>query len=355
MPNAQIVQHLRPGGIESLALAILEQQPNDIIISLEGNKRSAINAWPKLKRYENRIFFLGKSPGLSKKTILSLKRLLKRKNINAIHTHHIGPYIYGGTAAKLVRIKNHIHTEHDGWHLQNAKHSRIQRLLNCILKPTLVADAYEVANVVLSKTGAESHVIHNGIDTNQFTPCLNNIEKSHLRLKFGMDLSHIWVGTSGRLERVKGHAHLIRAMAHLPDCFRLVLAGQGSLLNELKIIAADYNIQERILFLGHIDNTSEFYKAIDIFCLPSLREGFPLAPLEAQSCGIPSIVSDVGGATETLCPKTGLSVKPSDEMELVSAITKSYLIDKTFSPRDFIVNHFSLPIMARAYERLMHA
>lgn len=355
MTSAQIVQHLQPGGIEALALTLMEQQQDSIIISLEGAPQQAITQWPRLAPFRDRIFFLGKPDGFSIGTIKQLKELLRSHKVSAIHTHHIGPFLYGGIAAALNGIKKHVHTEHDGWHLQNAKHSSIQRCLNVLLQPTLVADAKQVAHAIKTSTGAKSQIIYNGIDTEKFRPCENEISKYTLRLHWGLENTPYLLGSAGRLETVKGHEYLIRALQHLPDTISLALAGSGSCEHALKKLATSLNLQHRVHFLGHIDNTENFYRMLDAFCLPSLNEGFPLAPLEAQACNIPSIVTAVGGAGETLCPLSGIAVEPANPLALADAILKQSKTPKHASPRPFICQHFSIDAMTNAYQQLLSA
>lgn len=383
MATAQIIQHLKPGGIESLALTLLDQlnkNTNDafktnnnktnnknIIISLEGNKKKTIKAWPRLEPYIDQLFFLNKPEKFSLATILKLKSILKSHHIAAIHTHHIGPFIYGGLAGAAAGIKTHIHTEHDGWHLHNAKHSGIQRCLNYFLQPTLVSDAEKVAQQVLKHTGFNSQVIYNGVDIQRFKPAESDAHKNTIRREWGLNHDCVLVGAAGRLETVKGHEYLLKAMALLPNMFHLAIAGEGSLATQLRILASSLNINERVHFLGQTDQTHKFYPMLDIFCLPSLNEGFPLAPLEAQACNIPTIVTDVGGATETLCPNSGLAVQAGDEYALASAIIKHHInqnscqqkilthSNTTNTPRDYICQHFSIEAMACAYQKLLCA
>lgn len=355
MANAQIVQHLQPGGIESLALNLLDSHPEDWLIALEGKKVDALRAWPRLQRYTERLIFLEKPPKISPSTLFQLMRCFKEHGINSIHTHHIGPYLYGAIAARSAGITKHVHTEHDGWHLQNAKHSGIQRVLNQLFKPTLVADAMHVARMVQETTGASSQIIYNGVDTSTFTPCSSLMQRTRLRHRFGMDESKVWIGSAGRLEIVKGHADLIRALALLPEIFHLVIAGTGSELENLQGLSQSLKIEHRVKFVGHLDNTVDFYRTLDIFCLPSLNEGFPLAPLEAQACNIRAVVTEVGGSIETLCPVTGISTPSQDPIALAKALTEQYLSDPDVKPRAFVQENFSLTGMTSAYRQLLSA
>ena len=83
---AQIVQHLAPGGIETMALDLQRKSdtPENIhIISLEGNHLDSVASWPRIKQLE-RIHFLDKQPGLSTSTVTQLYQLLKKLNVDVM-------------------------------------------------------------------------------------------------------------------------------------------------------------------------------------------------------------------------------------------------------------------------------
>ncbi|MBL4588522.1 MAG: glycosyltransferase, partial [Alphaproteobacteria bacterium] len=105
-----VVQHLCPGGIEVLALNMHKHsKAQTFIVSLEGTKKKAIREWPALEVYKDNILFMNKKSGISLKTILKLCVLLRRLKADVVHTHHIGPLLYGGVAAKLTSIKILVH------------------------------------------------------------------------------------------------------------------------------------------------------------------------------------------------------------------------------------------------------
>ncbi|MBZ4288949.1 hypothetical protein LAN16_24115, partial [Mycobacterium tuberculosis] len=69
---------------------------------------------------------------------------------DVVHTHHIGPLLYAGYAARLTGVQTRIHTEHDAWHLQDDKRRHLQALALKAVQPTLVADATRVYNQLRS-------------------------------------------------------------------------------------------------------------------------------------------------------------------------------------------------------------
>jgi len=352
----QVVQHLRPGGIEIIALDLLSCSQHDektIIISLEGDIESAIAHWPKLAAYRDNLMFLDKQPGLTPRLVQKLMHIFKETEAYAVHTHHIGPLLYAGLAARLSAIKHLTHTEHDAWHLDNRKRCLLQRVIVTLLRPTLVADAQAVADNMREKLRCHNKitVIRNGIDSEQFIPGDQQLAREKLGLP-----SDVWmIGCSGRMEKVKGQAVLISALPSLPETAHLVFAGSGSTEQSLRDLVAKLGLTERVHFLGHIDQMPTFYQSLDLFCLPSLNEGFPLSPLEAQACNIRTLVTDVGASKETLCPSSGEFVIPNDSLAMADTLITMLTNPTNTSPRDFVKQYGDVHQMAQSYADLRNS
>jgi glycosyltransferase involved in cell wall biosynthesis len=347
-----VVQHLKPGGIESFALEFQRAaQPHfDVhIISLENQNVQCY--WNNIDGFKEFIHVLNKAPGWQANIFTQLKNFFEDVNPMYVHTHHIGPLIYGGIAAKLAKVKHIVHTEHDAWHLANFKHRILQKIIIGIVNPVYVADANFVAEQV-NQLMPSLHpiVIENGIDTNKFKP--SNESKAKLLHRVGLPTGLKFIGCAARLESVKGHDILIKALHNLPDNIGLLLAGTGSLEKELKALVADLNLQKRVFFLGHIDDMTIFYPLIDVFCLSSHNEGLPLSPLEAQACGVPVVLTDVGGCREAICHETGMVVPPNNPILLSQALLWSLNQTVEHSPRIFIENQRSIKHMIQQYVSL---
>jgi len=351
--NVQIVQHLRPGGIETMALDLHDyfQQQGDesYIISLEGDIESALAAWPRLSRHGRNIIFLDKPDKFSVAFLWKLIRVLKDLRTTVVHTHHIGPLLYGGLAALFVRPSVHIHTEHDAWHLENRHHRNLQKWLLRIARPVLVADAESVAEAMRKFLKPRNlTVIRNGIDTTRFIVG----DRADARADLGLPQDKKIIGCSGRLELLKGQALLIQSLTHLPDTVHVALAGIGSNEAALRDECQQLGLADRVHFLGRIDDMPLFYQALDCFCLPSYKEGMPLSPLEAQSCGIPAIVTDVGGSKESLCTDTGSLIPSGDAMAIVDKVQQILARPLAHSPRVFVQENGGIDHMASEYSRL---
>jgi glycosyltransferase involved in cell wall biosynthesis len=336
--SAQVVQHLEPGGIEQLVVELSRAARPDekfYLVSLEPKKQSAETFLSKVRHINVECIFMDKIPGVQLSLVWQLADFFRQKNITSVHTHHIGPLLYAGTAARIAGVKHVVHTEHDCWHLDDPKHQRIEKMALSFIRPLLVADAKHVAQGLREKVGIDPDcIIKNGIDTNIFMPG----DRISSRCDLGLPLDGVIIGSAGRLEPVKGHSYLIRAFAKLDDSFQLAIAGGGSMEKELKELCKSLGISSRVHFLGFTKDMPNFYRSLDLFCLPSVNEGYPLSPLEAQSCGVPVLVADVGGAKETVCPRTGLTFKSKDVEDLLRSFEVFIHRHKIASPRDFVLS-----------------
>ncbi|WDE08267.1 glycosyltransferase [Thalassomonas viridans] len=348
--SAQIVQHLNPGGIETLVLDLMRHSKHKtLIFSLEGTRAQAMEKWPILKPFADHLIFLNKQPGFEPKIIKALIRLFTWHKITSVHTHHIGPLLYGGLACRLCGIKSLIHTEHDAWHLASLKRRLLQRCLLAALRPLWIADAKAVAVKIsdyLHKPNVR--VISNGIDIDKFIP--GNRQAARRRLSLPADASLI--GCAARLEPVKGQDVLIRALTSLPPSYHLVIAGDGSTKSALKRLVRQEKISARVHFLGMVNDMPTFYQALDIFCLPSRFEGMPLSPLEAQACNIPSVITNVGGCSEVVCRQTSTLVPPDKPFAIAEAILNLSVLSYRQNPRAFVQQKGNIKDTVLAYDQL---
>jgi glycosyltransferase involved in cell wall biosynthesis len=133
------------------------------------------------------------------------------------------------------------------------------------------------------------------------------------------------VGTIGRLNAQKGHVHLVDAAARLRhvEALRLVIAGDGDLLEPLRTRAAELGVAGRVVFAGHRTDVPDLLGAIDVFCLSSLYEGAPLALFEAMAAAKPIVSTAVDGCREVLADgDTALLVPPADAEALAAALER---------------------------------
>jgi len=113
----------------------------------------------------------------------------------------------------------------------------------------------------------------------------------------------------GRLEAMKGHERLIRALPDLLKRFpgaRMTLAGEGSQRQWLEAVIKEQGVEGSVMLAGHVQTPEQLYREADLFVLPSFYEGLPNVVIEAIACGCPVIVAAGAGGTRELMEELGL-------------------------------------------------
>ena len=187
-------------------------------------------------------------------------------------------------------------------------HDETQRYIN----DTEWLLTYESTEVIVNSNFMKNHiqglfglpfdkinVIPNGINLTNF----NGIERDYdFRRQYAMDNEKMILYV-GRLVYEKGIQHLISAMPKIINGYndvKLVIAGKGGMLDELKAQAESIGISNKIYFTGYLNSkqVQKIYKCADIAVFPSTYEPFGIVALEGMLAGVPTVVSDVGGLNE---------------------------------------------------------
>jgi glycosyltransferase involved in cell wall biosynthesis len=132
------------------------------------------------------------------------------------------------------------------------------------------------------------------------------------------------IGMAGPLEPVKGHIFFLgaaqRVVARRPDT-EFLIAGAGPEEQNLRRVARELGLARHVTFITSGHDFASALTAMDIFCLPSLRQGLGTIMLEAMALGRPVIASGVGGVYSVIrSPQVGLIVPPSDSARLADAM-----------------------------------
>jgi glycosyltransferase involved in cell wall biosynthesis len=179
----------------------------------------------------------------------------------------------------------------------------------------ITATSHFLAEVTRHYTDKEVHVVPFGVDCQLFCPAerINTTTAvtlgfvKHLKLKYGPE-------------------HLIRAVSLVVDRHpqtRLLMAGSGELRSQLEELTGQLGLTRSVSFLGAIEHRQvpELLRNVDIFVMPSIREEFGVAAVEAQAMEIPVISTRVGGVPEVVLDgETGILVEPGDSEQLAQAI-----------------------------------
>lgn len=180
--------------------------------------------------------------------------------------------------------------------------------------------------------GADServHLIYNGVDSKAFCPG----DRTEARLRLGLDPVRPVFLSVGNLLPVKGPDILINACGVLAKSgvdFELHVIGNGPLRPRLERQADDLGIADRVRFQGAIPHQQlpDWFRAADVFVLPSRSEGVPNVLLEATACGTPYVASNVGGVSEIAHFGSGRLVSADQPGSLTEAIKETLLVSR---------------------------
>jgi glycosyltransferase involved in cell wall biosynthesis len=207
--------------------------------------------------------------------------------------------------------------------------------------------------------------IPNGIDTERFQP--DPVAGESWRRRLGIPRSALTFGAVGRLTPMKGYDTALVAFHALLKRFpqkdmRLLLIGEGPSEEALKKLAAEILPRERVIFWSFCDKPWEALNAVDVFVMPSLNEGLPLALSEAMACGCCPVASAAGGIPELLAnPQMGWLVPVGDVDGFIAAMSDAV----SRSPderaimgkhaREHITKHFNARAQLSALSQLIES
>lgn len=260
---------------------------------------------------------------LNFKTFTELKAFILKNGIDIIHSHGYKSDFYAFFSTLFVEVKR-IATCHT-WYSVNLKMRLYEWLDKLVLRKfDKVIVVSGILKNELSKKGfpKESVLeIYNGIEMEPFEKAE---DVGYLRQEFNLNSHSKVIGTIARLAKDKGHHFMLEAVNRLKARQRTVkylIVGEGPMRGSLESEARKLGIEGDIIFTGIRNDIPQLLKLIDIFVLPSLKEGLPLALLEAAAAKKAAIATRVGAVTQVIEDgKTGLLAEPADTDSLILAI-----------------------------------
>lgn len=303
---AHLVQYLRVGGLERMAASLAEESRR---IGYRAELVAYLGDGPFRATVEARgvpTALLATGAGLQPSLTWRIAGWLRRNHIDVLHTHHLGPFLYGAPAAWQLGVA-HVHTEHSHELYDTPRRRTIGRVLPHVARAVAVSEA--VADFHARELGGRLAVIENGVSV---PPRATDSERAAARARMGIAPSEHVVGCVARLAPEKRHDVLLEAFARSDVRATLVLVGDGPERASLEAWADGLGVRSRVRFLGEVASPEALLPGIDVVALASEREGLPMALLEAMAFGIPVIATAVGGVPTLLAEGGGLLVAPRD-------------------------------------------
>lgn len=276
----------------------------------------------------------GMSLGRDLRAAAQLWRALRREDLTVLHTHNPKPGLYGRVLGRLAGVPLVVNTMHGFYATDDdpvPKRALVYILEGIAARFSDVELHQNPEDLDLAKKlrivpRGKGHLLGNGVDLARFDPeSVESGARARIRAEIGVEDSQILVGVVGRLVAEKGYPELFEAMSTLGSGFRLVAIGPDdpekadALPRDMIARAGEAGVS----FLGMRTDVDELYAAMDIFVLPSHREGFPRAAMEAAAMGLPIVATDIRGCRQVVDEGiNGVLVPVLDPVALAAAIQR---------------------------------
>ena len=234
----------------------------------------------------------------------------KRRKPFIVSYHGDGEWIYGGL---IRRTSMYFYSKY-----------LLDKILSYADVIISTSEYYIDKSRFLGKYRGKIVVIPNGVNINEFDI---GYSKVGCREKLGLPIDDEMILFLGGLIPHKGPDVLLKAMPKIlkdiPNV-KLVFVGSGGMREELERLCKRMDVEKYVKFTGFVGDVFKkalYYKAADVFVLPSLLESFGIVNLEAMACSVPIVASKVGGVPAVVKDgDIGLLVPPRDSKALADAV-----------------------------------
>jgi len=229
--------------------------------------------------------------------LLEIRRILKKKPANIIHSHRYKENIlayFASRAKKGIRLITTQHGMPGAEGKRSIKDRLISRLNFFVLSSSfqnVVAVSKDIKNSFIDQFGFSENkvkVIHNGI---VITECVPKVGEKNLFI----------IGSAGRFFPVKDYPLMVEVANEVlkkTNNIRFELAGEGPEKEKIKELIHKYGLEKSFLLTMFLSDASSFYNKLDLYLNTSFHEGIPMSVLEAMVLGIPVVAPNVGGLSE---------------------------------------------------------
>lgn len=288
------------------------------------------------------------NPWLALQSLLRLTLFFRTQSFDVLHVHTPVAALIGRLAAKLSGIPFVVYTAH-GFYFHDDM-PRWKRAFFVMLEQLggrftdlLFCQSSEDADVAINHSILPSNqvvAIGNGVNVARFNPACTN-SKAFSRQSLGLPLDSFVVGLIGRQVVEKGIVEFLQAISILAERYpHLWVLLVGERLDSdhakgvtLELAACKAKMGERLVVLGLREDIPELLAAMDLFCLPSWREGMPRTIIEAMMMAKPVVATSIRGSREEVIPEhTGLLV-PVRSPSLLSKAIERFLVDPELALR----------------------
>lgn len=280
--------------------------------------RSAL--YRQAQRFNLTVFPIPMRGELDLFSAIRLAQLINNLKINILHCHSGHAHAIGFISTMFTKKCSLVVTRRVDFYTGKNVLSRIKYGAKI---DKIIAVSSGVKNVLIEDRIAAGKitVVHDGIDLRYFQGCP---KERYLYQEFGIDDRTPVVGNVAALAPHKHQQNLLAAakivLQEIP-AVRFLIVGEGELKEELKELARELGIEQKVFFTGFRDDVPQILSILDLFVVSSYLEGLGSSTLEAMAAGLPVVATRTGGIPEIVQDGVnGLLVPPRDSRELAAAM-----------------------------------
>ena len=288
------------------------------------------------------------APVSNLQSIIKLTKLISKNNYNLVHVHTPMASVLGRIAAKIAGTKRIIYTAH-GFYFHDNMPKNKYRFYHTIetgaawftdLILTQSREDLETATTTGLCEEEKVGYLGNGVDVARFRRSNStSSQQESLRQELGLpEQGAPIIAMTGRITAEKGYLELMEALVILrerfPNLHLLCIGGElsserDSFQCQLNELIEKHNLDSHVTLTGLRSDIPELLGLVDLFTLPSYREGLPRSILEAMAMELPVVTTDIRGCREAVVDgKTGFLVPPQNSEQLAAALG-NLLADKS--------------------------
>lgn len=318
-----LLNHAGKAGTESYVYSLIEK--------LNSKKISAFFAYneygllvEKLKKLNIPTFQIKMRNPYDLIAVKKISNLCQELQIDVIHTHYLREN-YLALLSKLLNPKVQVvYTSH--FIMKNGFWLQISNRILSKLQSKVIAVCNPGKNMLISNgvSGKKIDVIFNGVDLKKFNGQFN----SSVRKKYNINEDDFVFLCASRFAHDKGHDFLIKSIPILKEKtqskFKLLLAGDGPLLQSIKELVNSLKLEDTVIFTGFTNNINELFYTSNVYINSSEHEALSFLIIEALASGLPLIATNMAGNIDIVndSTKCGLLVEYNNPSSLANAMYK---------------------------------
>ncbi len=265
------------------------------------------------------------------RAVFELRKLIRRRRYDIVHTHSSVAGVIGRLAAATARVPVIVHHVH-GWGLQEGMSAslrfaylNLERLCARFTDRLIAVSEPTIQKGLAHRIGCKDKfaLIYNGINLQQFR---QEVDATKMRLGLGLGRDCRLVAMIGRLDRQKNPIDFIRAAALVVRQYprvQFLIVGDGALRPECERLINELNLQQRCILLGFRDDVARILPLLAVVASTSLWEGLPVVFQEAMCAGVPIVANDVDGVSDVVRDgETGYLVAPHNPQQMADRILR---------------------------------